>query len=284
MPKWITLKSLPFCTVHASVILAFFVPFSWGMVALCVGSYVLRMFAITAGYHRYFSHRSYKMGRVAQFAMAWLGSTATQKGVLQWAGNHRIHHRFSDQENDIHSPVRDGFWWSHVGWILTNEYDETRWDQVQDLSKYPELVWINRWHMVPAVSYAAAIFLIWGMPGLVWGYFVSTVLLWHGTFTINSLSHVFGWRRYQTTDESRNNPLLAFITLGEGWHNNHHTYMSSANQGFFWWEFDFSYYTLKALSWVGITRELRKPPLQALEAKRISRVEAPLEEAKARIA
>jgi stearoyl-CoA desaturase (delta-9 desaturase) len=272
--QWFTLKSLPFWTVHALVLLAFFVPFSWEMVALCVGSYVLRMFAITAGYHRYFSHRAYKMGRVAQFAMAWLGSTATQKGVLYWAGHHRHHHRYSDQKQDLHSPIQDGFWWSHLGWIISTEYDEARHDLLQDLTKYREIVWVDRWHLVPAISYAVAMFAIWGMPGLVWGYFISTVLLWHGTFTINSLSHVFGSRRYQTTDTSRNNALLALITLGEGWHNNHHTYMSSANQGFFWWEFDVSYYVLKALSWVGVTSDLRKPPLATLESKRIVPLES----------
>jgi stearoyl-CoA desaturase (delta-9 desaturase) len=276
MQKYSRLQTLPFYAVHASVILAFFVPFSWGMVALCIGSYVLRMFALTAGYHRYFSHRSYKMNRVAQFVMAWLGSTCTQKGVLWWAANHRWHHRHSDQPQDIHSPVQHGFWWSHVGWVVAPDYDETRWEQIQDLAKYPELVWLNKWHLLPAITYAVGIYLIWGLPGLVWGYLVSTVVLWHGTFTINSLSHVFGWQRYETTDQSRNNPLLALITLGEGWHNNHHTYMSSANQGFFWWEFDISYYILTALSWVGITRELRKPPLEALETKRIVRGAAPV--------
>jgi stearoyl-CoA desaturase (delta-9 desaturase) len=264
-------QAAPFFAVHVAALLAFFVPFSWGMVALCLGSYVLRMFAITGGYHRYFAHRSYKTSRAGAFALAWIGSTSTQKGALWWAANHRHHHRFSDLPQDIHSPVQDGFWWSHVGWILSSEADETRWDQIQDLAKYPELVWVNKWHLVPVVTYAAAIFAIWGLPGLVWGYFLSTVLLWHGTFTINSLSHVFGSRRYATSDDSRNNPLLALITLGEGWHNNHHTYMSSANQGFFWWEYDFTYYTLTALSWVGLTRDLRKPPLQALEAKRIVR-------------
>jgi stearoyl-CoA desaturase (Delta-9 desaturase) len=270
MRKYRWLASIPFLLIHlAALVLVFFVPFSWGMVALCLGSYYLRMFAITAGYHRYFAHRSYKMNRIPQFLMALLGATATQKGALWWAANHRVHHRFSDQPTDVHSPVQHGFWWSHVGWVLSDSYDDTRWDQIQDLAKYPELVWVGRWHFVPVIAYALGIFAIWGLPGLVWGFLVSTVLLWHGTFTINSLSHVFGWQRYQSDDQSRNNPLLALITLGEGWHNNHHTYMSSTNQGFFWWELDLSYYAIKALSWLGITRDLRKPPLAALEAKRI---------------
>jgi stearoyl-CoA desaturase (delta-9 desaturase) len=277
MRKTHGLQSIPFFAVHAAVIAAFFVPFSWSMVALCLAGYVLRMFAITAGYHRYFAHRSYKMDRVPQFLMALLGTTSSQKGVLWWAANHRHHHRFSDQEQDIHSPRQSGFWWSHVGWILSPQYDETRWDQIQDLAKYPELVWLNKWHVLPVVGYAVLTFLIGGWSGLVWGFVISTVLLWHGTFTINSLSHVFGSRRYVTTDDSRNNPLLALITLGEGWHNNHHTYMSSANQGFFWWEYDFSYYALKALSWIGVTRDLRKPPLALLDAKRVPSADARLQ-------
>jgi stearoyl-CoA desaturase (delta-9 desaturase) len=206
--------------------------------------------------------------------MAWLGSTSLQKGVLWWAANHRYHHRHSDQPTDIHSPKQSGFWWAHVGWILSDAHNDTRWEQIQDLSKYPELRWLNRWWIVPVVSYAGPLLLIGGLSAFVWGFLVSSVFLWHGTFTINSLSHVFGRQRYVTTDTSRNNWLLALVTLGEGWHNNHHTYMSSANQGFFWWELDLSYYALRALSWVGVTRELRRPPLEQLEAKRIRRVPA----------
>lgn len=264
-----TTKSVPFILMHFAVIAVFFVPFSWPLVALCVLSYYVRMFFICAGNHRYFSHRTYKVNRFTQFVLAFLGTTAVQKGVLWWAAHHRIHHRFSDQPGDVHSPTQSGFWWSHVGWILSKEHEETHWEQIPDLAKYPELVFLNKYHLLPVSLYGAAMFAIGGWPTFVWGFVVSTVLLWHGTFTINSLSHVFGSRRYATTDTSRNNPLLAAITLGEGWHNNHHCYMSSTNQGFFWWEIDPTYYALKALSWVGITRDLRKPPLALLEAKRI---------------
>jgi len=262
-------KSIPFFLFHLALVAVFFTPFSWKWAALCITLYYVRMFAITAGYHRYFAHRSYKMARIPQFLMALLGSTALQKGVLWWASNHRHHHRFSDQPQDIHSPVQHGFWWSHVGWILSDAYTETRWEQIQDLSKYPELKWINRFHLLPGIALGFATFLIGGWSALVWGFVLSTVLLWHGTFTINSLSHVFGSRRYRTTDDSRNNFWLALITLGEGWHNNHHCYMSSANQGFYWWEVDGSYYTLKVLSWLGITKDLRKAPIALLESKRI---------------
>jgi stearoyl-CoA desaturase (delta-9 desaturase) len=255
--------------MHLSVFAAFLLPFKWEWVGLCVASYYLRMFAITAGYHRYFSHRTYKMSRIVQFAMAWLGGTAVQKGALWWAANHRLHHRNSDQPNDIHSPKQHGFWWSHVGWILSDVHDETEWSQIQDLAKFPELKWLNHYHLVPGITYAVLLFVAGGWGALVWGFCISTVLLWHGTFTINSLSHVFGSIRYKTADTSRNNFWLSLVTLGEGWHNNHHCYMSSTKQGFFWWEIDGSYYTLKVLSYFRIVSDLRKPPLKLLESKRL---------------
>lgn len=265
-------KSIPFFVFHIVALVGVcMVPFAWKWVALCIAMYYLRMFGITAGFHRYFSHRTYKTSRAFQFFMACLAQSSAQKGALWWAANHRHHHRYSDQAEDIHSPLHTGFWWSHVGWILSTRNDATRWDQIKDFEKYPELVWLNRWHHVPAVALAVALFVLGGAPALFWGFFMSTVLLWHGTFTINSLSHVFGSRRYTTTDTSRNNFWLALLTLGEGWHNNHHTYMSSTNQGFYWWEIDGSYYALKALSWCGLVWDLRKPPLELLEAKRIDR-------------
>ncbi|MBC7692542.1 MAG: fatty acid desaturase [Methylotenera sp.] len=263
-------RSIPFFAVHLAALAGvFLVPFSWSMLALCAGLYYLRMFGITAGYHRYFSHRAYKTHRVFQFVIAWIGTMSVQKGVLWWAANHRHHHKFSDQPNDIHSPIQSGFWWSHVGWILNEKNDPVRWDQIPDLAKFPELIWLNNHFLIPPVLLAATLFAVGGWSAFIWGFCVSTVALWHGTFTINSLSHVFGSRRYQTTDTSRNNFWLALITLGEGWHNNHHTYMSSANQGFFWWEVDGSFYLLKTLSWIGVTHDLRKPPLKLLESKRI---------------
>jgi len=263
------LASAPFFLMHLAVFTAFLVPFHWGWVALCIGSYYLRMFAITAGFHRYFSHRSYKTGRVMQFLLAWLGCTSAQKGALWWAAHHRLHHKNSDLPTDIHSPIQDGFWWSHVGWILSDQYSETEWDQIPDLAKYPELRWLNRYPHLASVSYAVLFFIIGGWGALIWGFVISTVLLWHGTFTINSLSHVYGSVRYRTTDTSRNNFWLALITLGEGWHNNHHCYMSSTRQGFYWWEIDMSYLTLKGLSALGLVWDLREPPLKLLEAKRL---------------
>lgn len=263
------LKSSPFLLIHLAALSVLLFPFSWKLAALAAGSYSLRMFAITAGYHRYFGHRAYKMGRIAQFAMAFLGGTSLQKGALWWAAHHRVHHRMSDTTADIHSPLQDGFWWSHVGWFLSDLHGETRWDQIADLRKFPELVWLNRWHWVPGMAYAAGMLALFGWAGFAWGFLLSTVLLWHGTFFINSLAHVFGRQRYETGDTSRNSFLLALLTFGEGWHNNHHCYPSSANQGFFWWEIDLSHFVLRGLAALGVVRDLRRPPLQLLEAKRV---------------
>lgn len=253
------LGSLPFFAVHGMCLFAFYTGVSLKLVLVCAAMYYVRMWAITTGYHRYFSHRTFKTSRAFQFLIALIGTTSTQKGVLWWAAHHRHHHKESDQEGDVHSPTLRGFWWSHCGWILCAKYNETRFDSIRDFSSYPELRWLNRYHLVPPIALAVLLFVIGGFPMLVWGFFISTTLLWHGTFTINSLSHVFGSRRYRTTDTSRNNFLLALITCGEGWHNNHHYHQNTANQGWFWWEIDFSYYGLKVLSWFRLVWDVKTP-------------------------
>ena len=249
-----------FWLIHVGCFLAIWTGVSPLWVGVCIALYAVRMFGVTAGYHRYFSHKTFKLGRVPQFLLAWLAQSTCQKSVLWWAAHHRHHHRHSDKETDIHSPHQQGFWYSHVGWILDPETDDTNMLMVRDWQRFPELLWLHRNDMVPPFSLALACFLLGGWEGLIVGFCWSTVLLWHGTFTINSLSHVFGTRRYETSDDSRNNPLLAFITLGEGWHNNHHHYPGSCRQGFRWYEFDMTYYALRALSWVGIVRDIKEPP------------------------
>jgi stearoyl-CoA desaturase (Delta-9 desaturase) len=263
------LRSIPFFAVHGVALWTLVRgPFSWGLVGLAAASYAVRIFGITAGYHRYLSHRAYKTSRAFQFLLALLGTFATQKGPLWWAAHHRDHHRLSDQEGDIHSPVRSGFWWSHVGWILSTKHHHTKLDRVKDLARYPELLWLDRWFHLPAIAYATAFWLAGGVPALLWGYFVSTVFVWHGTFLVNSLAHVMGRRRYATTDQSRNSLLIAVLTLGEGWHNNHHHYQSTANQGWYWWEIDVTYYLLRGLAAVGLVRDLRLPPRAVRESWR----------------
>ncbi len=246
-----------FFLIHAGVAAVFFVPFQPSLLLWLAGSYALRMFAVTAGYHRYFGHRSYKLGRIPQFLMALLAQTSGQKGVLWWAAHHRTHHRQSDLPGDIHSPVQHGFWWSHVGWIISGKHDEYDPKQIADFGKYPELRWLDRHHWVPPLAYGAIIYLLGGFPAFVWGFVLSTVILYHATFSINSLAHVWGSRRFETRDHSRNNWLLAILTFGEGWHNNHHYSLSSCRQGMRWWEIDLTYYLLWLLSLVGITRDLR---------------------------
>ncbi len=253
------LRSLPFLLAHIICLAALYTGARASDVLVCIGLYYVRMSALTIGYHRYFSHRTFKTSRAFQFLLAFMGALCTQKGVLWWAGHHRHHHRESDQEADVHSPTMRGFWWSHVGWVLCSKYEATPIENIRDFARYPELRWLNRFHLLPPIALAVALFFIGGFSLLIWGFFISTVLLWHGTFTINSLSHVFGSQRYKTTDTSRNNWLLAMITCGEGWHNNHHYHQNTANQGWFWWEWDPSFYLLKLLSWLGLVWDLRTP-------------------------
>jgi stearoyl-CoA desaturase (Delta-9 desaturase) len=258
-------KSIPFVLVHLLPLGLFWTgarTIDW---VVCGALYFARMFFITGVYHRYFSHRSYKMGRVMQFLMALGGTLAVQKGVLWWAAHHRKHHKLSDQPGDVHSP-KDGIIWAHMGWIMSTSHDDTDWKWIRDFAKYPELVWLNKYHVVPPIVLALVLYLAGGLSMLLCGFFLSTAILYHGTFSINSLMHVWGRRRYVTRDTSRNTLLLALVTLGEGWHNNHHYYQSSTNQGFFWWEVDITYYILKMMSWVGLVSDLRTPPKHVLES------------------
>lgn len=259
-------RSIPFLVVHLACLAAFFVGFRWSYLLAALVLYYVGMFFVTAGYHRYFSHRSFKTSRWFQFVLAFMAQTSAQKGVLWWAAHHRHHHRYSDTEEDLHSPTRFGFWWAHVGWMLSTKYDQTRKELIADFARFPELRWLDRYYLIPPILMATTLFLIGGWSLLIWGFFIRTVMLWHGTFTINSLCHVFGRRRYQTSDTSKNSFLLSLVTLGEGWHNNHHHYMAACRQGFFWWEIDITYYILKALSWVRIVWDVRQPPPALLQA------------------
>ncbi|MDZ7779136.1 MAG: fatty acid desaturase [Gemmatimonadota bacterium] len=260
--------TVPFILVHAACLGAIWTGVSATAVAVAVGLYVIRMWGITAGYHRYFSHRSYKTSRVMQFVIALIGQTSAQRGVLWWAAVHRHHHLYSDTEHDVHSPRHQGFLYSHVGWIFNHNNWKPDYGTVKDLTKYPELVWLDRLNYLPAILLGFGMFLWGGWTMLVVGFFWSTVALYHGTFFINSLAHVHGSQRYLTGDDSRNNFWLALITLGEGWHNNHHHYQSSTRQGFRWWEVDLSYYALKAMSWLGMVWDLRAPPEAIVRGER----------------
>ena len=259
-----------FVLLHLGATAVVFYPPTGSLLLWLAASYSLRMFGVTAGYHRYFSHRSYRLGRAGQFLMAFLAQTSAQKGILWWAAQHREHHRHSDLKQDIHSPWQRGFWWSHVGWILSNEHDNYDARKVADMARYPELRWLDRYHWLPTIVFAACILWAGGRGAFVWGYVVSTVLLYHCTFAINSLAHLFGSRRFDTPDHSRNNWLLALVTFGEGWHNNHHFAMGSCRQGFRWWEVDLTYGVLRLLAMAGIAKDLRPfriPARRAQEAE-----------------
>ena len=259
-PRW--RENLPFWGVHvAAVIGAICVGFGWPAAAWLAGGYAVRMFAVTAGYHRYFAHRTYKTSRAFQLVLAVLGGTAAQQGPLWWAAHHRRHHKYSDQPEDVHSPRQRGFVWSHVQWILSSRHKETDSAAIRDFACYPELRWLDDHDTVVVVATAVVTFLVGGTTALVWGFFVATVACWHVTFCINSIAHVWGRRRYATGDDSRNNALLALLTFGEGWHNNHHHYQRSARQGFYWWELDVSYYVLKLLEALRLVRDVEGVPL-----------------------
>ena len=255
---------LPFLAVHLGCVAAIWTGMTWQAIAICASLYALRMFAIGAGYHRYFSHRAYATSRAFQFVLAFLAQSTAQKSVLWWAAKHRHHHLHSDTEHDVHSPRHKGFVYSHVGWIFARKHDATDLVKVGDFASYPELMWLHRLEILPAAVVAVLCFLLAGWSGLVVGFLWSTVLLYHATFCINSLAHVHGRKRYVTGDDSRNNWLLAFFTMGEGWHNNHHAYQSSVRQGFRWWEIDVTYCLLKGLSFLGIVWDLKAPPEQVL--------------------
>jgi len=272
------IKQWVFWAVHVACFLVIWAGFSWVAAAVCFALYVVRMFAITGVFHRYFSHRTYQTSRVMQFLLGFLGTTSAQKGPIWWASHHRHHHKHSDTPEDMHSPVIHGIYYAHVGWVLSSEYAHTRTELVKDLMAFPEIRMLDRFNLVPPFMLAVATYLLgtWlahsfpqlgtnGFQMLVWGFFISTVLLYHGTFCINSFTHIIGKRRFKTTDNSRNHWLLALITLGEGWHNNHHRYPGSERQGFYWWELDVSHYILKCLSWVGLVWDLRVPPERIYE-------------------
>ncbi|MGB6948082.1 MAG: acyl-CoA desaturase [Methyloceanibacter sp.] len=257
-------SAIPFVLMHVACFAAIWTGVTLEAIVLGVALYWLRIFAIGAGYHRYFSHRAYSTSRVFQFILAFAAQSTSQKSILWWAAKHRHHHLHSDTGQDVHSPRHKGFIYSHMGWIFDRRHDVADLTKVADLARYPELMWLHKYELVPAVLLAALCYLIAGWPGLVVGFVWSTVLVYHATFCINSLAHVSGTKRYVTGDDSRNNWLLAVFTMGEGWHNNHHAYQGSVRQGFKWWEIDPTYYILWGLSWLGLVWDLKTPPEQVL--------------------
>lgn len=266
---------IPFLFMHLAIIGVVWVGFSWTAFWIGMSLYLLRMFAITGFYHRYFSHKHFKTSRLVQFVFAFIGASAAQRGPLWWASHHRQHHSNSDQPEDPHSPRQHGFIWSHTLWFLAPKNFATRDHKIQDFAQYPELRWLDRFDIIAPMSLVGMLYLCGyllksyyphlntsGSQLVIWGFFISTVVLYHATYTINSLAHKFGSRRFNTNDDSRNNMLLAIITLGEGWHNNHHHYSGSVRQGFVWWEIDVTFYILKLMNWLGLVWDLKPIPLK----------------------
>lgn len=265
---------IPFILMHIVPFLMIWTGATFFDWMTCIFLYFFRMFWVTGGYHRYFSHKTYQTSRFFQFLIAFFSQTSVQKGALWWASNHRNHHTYSDTPKDPHSAKVYGFWYAHLGWILGPDFNDTQTKQIKDFYRFKELQWLNKYHVVPGFVLAVAVYLIGGyvnaggtegmfsagLSSLVVGFFFSTVLLFHGTFSINSLMHIYGKPRYETSDLSKNNFILAILTMGEGWHNNHHYYQSTARQGFFWWEIDPTYYILKVFSWLGLIWDLRPVP------------------------
>ena len=267
-------NSILMAVVHLVVLVGLcFAGWSWQGFILAIVSYYIRMILVTAGYNRYFSHRSFGTSRPVQFLLALGAQSSAQKGVLWWAGHHRWHHRYSDTERDVHSPKQRGFWYAHMGWLFNDSWNHTDPTLVPDFYKFPDLRWLDRdvYQLLPAFALGLAFLLYGGLHGLLWGFMLPTVMLWHGSFSINSLTHVFGSRRYATSDESRNSWILAIVTTGEGWHNNHHHYASSSRQGFFWWEIDLTYYVLWLLARLGFVWDVRRAPERVVQVSIVAR-------------
>lgn len=259
--------SWPFLLFHLiPVIGLFFIPLNLKWLSIMMGTYVFKHFFLTAGFHRYFSHKSFRLNRFWQFVFAFLGGTNGQKDALWWAAGHRYHHKHSDTPQDIHSPHHQGIR-SHGLWVFFKEHTELKTSFIPDLIKYPELVWLHRHPFLPVMLWASLMYGLWGWGGVLYGCMISSLINWHATFTVNSLSHMIGEQDFESHDNSRNHWLIALITMGEGWHNNHHAYSKSANNGFYWWQIDLTYYGLKILSWIGVVSDLQKPPLDTLPRK-----------------
>jgi stearoyl-CoA desaturase (delta-9 desaturase) len=277
--NWV--RTMPFIILHLACIGVLITGVSTTAIIVCLALFWLRLFAITAFYHRYFSHRSYKTSRPAQFIFALLGNMSAQRGPLWWAAHHRAHHQHADTEDDLHSPIKRGFWWSHAGWFSCDASFRTQIHRIKDFAKYPELRWLDRYDIFAPILLLTLLFVAGemlaayapaletnGLQLIVWGFVISTVILFHSTVTINSLGHIWGKKRFNNKDESRNNAVLALLTLGEGWHNNHHRWAVSARQGFYWYEIDITYGILKIMSWMGIVWDLNPVPAHVLEEGR----------------
>lgn len=271
MKKYLDI-SYPFLFFHLVPIIGiYYIPLSWHWVGIAIGTYLFKTFFLTAGYHRYFTHKAFSLNRFWQFVFAFMGGTNGQKSALWWAAGHRHHHKYSDQPEDIHSPHHQK-WRSHGLWVLFKEHMDLKKEYIPDLLKFPELVWLHKYHALPFFIWMGLMYGIWGWGGVLYGSVISSVMNWHGTFLVNSISHLWGDQPFESHDQSRNSFILALLTMGEGWHNNHHAYSKSANHGFYWWQVDLTFYILKLLSLLGIVKNLHIAPVDNLPKKSNTKV------------
>ncbi len=258
MPTHLLTNVLFYALQVGAILTVFMVSPTRESVTVLVVLYVVRMFGITAGFHRYFAHKSFKTTRAFQFILALLGTLALQKGPLWWARTHRLHHLYSDTEKDPHSPIAFSWFYAHLGWISSGDTPEMQ-KLPTDLAKFWELRVLDRFHALPGILLAVACYFYDGLAGLGWAFCFSTFLLYHTTFMVNSVCHIWGTRPYDTPDRSRNNALVAILTMGEGWHNNHHHEQACVRQGRKWWQIDVTYYLLRVLALFRIVWAIREP-------------------------
>jgi fatty-acid desaturase len=246
--------------LHIGAIAALFM-FSWQrLAATIVLYYIATGFGISMGYHRLHTHRSYKVPTWLEYFFALCGTLTLEGGPIFWVAVHRVHHQFSDQPGDPHSP-REGAFWSHVGWILFGETNHNNTKMMAkytpDLSKHKFYIWLNNWHWVPVTILSFALWAIGGLPLFLWATCFRIVFGLHATWAVNSATHMWGERRFATRDDSRNTWWVALFTFGEGWHNNHHAHPTSARHGLAWYEFDPSWLLIKLLTRLGIAKAVQ---------------------------
>ena len=256
--NWQTTSAL--VILHIGAVGALFM-FNWPSVLVAFALYWIGVgFGISLGYHRLHTHRSYKVPRFLEYFFAVCGTITLEGGPIFWVATHRIHHQHSDHEGDPHTP-RDGGWWAHIGWLLFGEtkHSNTRLmsKYAPDLAKDPFYVWLNNYHWVPMIVLSVVLFAIGGLPMFLWGICFRVTFGLHATWLVNSVTHMWGTRRFATRDDSRNNWWVALLTFGEGWHNNHHAHPTSARHGLAWYEVDFTWMTLQVLKFFGIAKNIR---------------------------
>jgi len=225
--------------------------------------YPIQSIGVGVSLHRYFAHRSFKTSRWFQFMMALMAASVFGDAV-RFTGKHRLHHRYSDTTNDTHTPLK-GFWSCWYGSLLDNGYtDAELCDAARDLKKYPELMWLHRYWMVPGLVLCGIAFLIGGLSSVAIGVLLGSTLLLNQAAAVNYFCHKYGRRRFDTRDRSTNNALIAALSFGEGWHNNHHYYPATARAGFHWWEVDMYYWVIWLFEKLGLVWDVRQPTQEML--------------------